>query len=134
MHVARMQRLLLLVMAIGLIPIALSYGAAPQTSLPWLFGIDADGVPTRHIFRALMGLYFAMICLWIAGAMLSGLRLTALWSVLVFTLGIALGRSLSLMLDGWPGFLLFAYLLAELAVAATCAWLILRNGDRHAGA
>lgn len=133
MQVAQMQRSLLLIMAIGLIPIALSYGAAPQTSLPWLFGIDADGVATRHVFRAIMGLYLAMVCFWSAGAVFLRLRLPALWSLFVFTLGIALGRGLSLLVDGWPGFILFAYLLAEVVVAAAAAWLIFRDGGRHAG-
>lgn len=133
MPVARMQRGLLLVMAAGLIPVALSYGVAPGASLPWLFGIDADGVPTRHVFRAIMGLYLALICFWIAGAADLRLRIPALWSLFVFTLGLALGRGLSLLLDGWPGPLLFFYLLAEVAVAGSAAWLVARHGDRHAG-
>jgi len=127
-----MKRGLLLAMAFGLIPIALSYGVAPQASLPWLYGIDADSAPTRHIFRAIMGLYFALIVFWLAGAMRPALRLPALWSLLVFTLGLALGRGLSLLLDGWPGPLLFIYLPAEIALAASAAWLISRGGDRPA--
>ncbi|MEL6800299.1 MAG: DUF4345 domain-containing protein [Pseudomonadota bacterium] len=134
MSVDHMQRGLLLAMAVGLTPIALSYGAAPRASLPWLFGIDAADVPTRHIFRAIMGLYFALIVFWLAGAMRPVLRVPALWSLFVFTLGLALGRGLSLLLDGWPGPLLFIYLPAEVAVAATSAWLISRSGNRHAGA
>ncbi len=134
MTVEGMKRGLLLAMAIGLTPIALSYGAAPEASLPWLYAIDASGVPTRHIFRAIMGLYFAMIVFWVAGVLHARLRGPALWSLFVFTLGLALGRGLSLFLDGWPGPLLFAYLPAEVALAATAAWLISRNGDRHAGA
>lgn len=132
MPVARLQRGLLLAMAAGLIPVALSYGAAPGASLPWLFGIDASGVPTRQIFRAIMGLYLALICFWIAGAADLRLRMPALWSLFVFTLGLALGRGLSLLLDGWPGPLLFFYLVAEVAVAASAAWLVARNGDRRA--
>lgn len=128
-----MQRGLLLALAIGLIPIALSYGVAPQASLLWLYGIDAASVPIHHIFRAIMGLYLALICFWIAGAMHSGLRMPALWSLFVFTLGLALGRLLSLFVDGWPGPLLFAYFPAELALAASAAWLISRDRDRHAG-
>ncbi|MEL7261192.1 MAG: DUF4345 domain-containing protein [Pseudomonadota bacterium] len=134
MTVDQMQRGLLLVMAVGLTPIALSYGTAPQASLPWLYGIDADSISTRHVFRAVMGLYLAMICLWVAGAVRPAMRLPALWSLLVFTFGLALGRGLSLLLDGWPGPLLFIYLPAEVALAASAAWLISRNGDRHAGA
>ncbi|MEL6452108.1 MAG: DUF4345 domain-containing protein [Pseudomonadota bacterium] len=134
MTVDQMQRALLLAMAIGLTPIALAYGAAPQASLPWLYRIDVSDVPTRHIFRAIMGLYLAMICLWAAGALRPAIRLPALWSLFVFTLGIGLGRALSLLLDGWPGPLLALYLPAELALAASSGWLISRNEDRHAGA
>ncbi|MEL6169270.1 MAG: DUF4345 domain-containing protein [Pseudomonadota bacterium] len=127
-----MQRGLLFALAIGLTPIALSYGVAPQASLLWLYGIDAVGVPTRHIFRAIMGLYLALICFWIAGAMHSGLRMPALWSLFVFTLGLALGRLLSLFLDGWPGPLLFVYFPAELALAVSAGWLIASNRGQHA--
>lgn len=134
MTVDHMQRGLLLAMAVGLTPIALSYGAAPQASLPWLYGIDADSAPTRHIFRAIMGLYFALIVFWLAGAMRPPLRVPSLWSLFVFTLGLALGRGLSMLLDGWPGSLLFLYLPAEVALAASAAWLISRSGDRQAGA
>lgn len=133
MPVARMGRGLLLAMAVGLTPVALSYGAVPGASLPWLFGIDASGVPTRHIFRAIMGLYLALICFWIVGALRPALRGPALWSLLVFTLGLALGRLLSLVLDGWPGPLLCAYMLAEGALAAAAGWLIARAPDRHTG-
>ncbi len=103
MTVEHIQRGLLLAMAIGLTPIALSYGAAPQASLPLLYGIDASGVPTHHVFRAIMGLYLVMVCFWLAGAMRPALRVPSLWSLFVFSLGLALGRGLSLLLDGWPG-------------------------------
>ena len=134
MQIACLQSGLLLAMAIGLTPIALSYGAAPSASLPWLYGIDADNLPTRHVFRAIMGLYLALICFWAAGALRPALRMPALWCLFVFTLGLALGRGLSLMVDGWPGPLLFLYLPAEIALAASSAWLLSRNGERHTGA
>lgn len=124
MRIAGMQRALLLAMSVGLIPVALSYGAAPEVSLPLLFGIEASHVPTRHIFRAIMGLYLALILFWLVGALRANLRRPALWSLFVFTLGLALGRALSLVLDGWPGLLLFGYMLAEFALAAMAIWLL----------
>ena len=130
MAVEKWQRLLLLAMSIGLAPIALSYGSVPEKSLPWLFGIDASGVNTRQIFRAIMGLYFAFIGLWVAGALRPALRLPALWSLFVFTLGLAMGRLLSLAIDGWPHPILFAYMLAEFALAAASAWLIAAAPNR----
>lgn len=124
MRIASMQRNLLLGMAIGLVPVALSYGGMPQTTLPWLYGAEADDVPTRHFFRAIMGLYLSLIVFWLAGALRPVLRVPALWSLFVFSLGLASGRALSLAVDGWPGFVLFGYLLAEIALAAAAAWLL----------
>lgn len=124
MSVQRMQYALLLTMSVGLVPVALSYGMVPRSSLPWLFGIEADGVTTRHVFRAIMGMYLGFVGLWALGALRPALRSPALWSLFVFTSGLAIGRLLSLIVDGWPGLLLFGYMLAEFAVAAACWWLI----------
>lgn len=122
----KLQSAFLLVTAAGLTPIALSYGFAPGASLPWLFGIDADGVNTRHIFRAVMGLYLALVGFWIAGAFRADLRMAALWSLLIFMVGLALGRLLSLVVDGWPHPLLTLYMVLEFAFASI-TWLLLRN-------
>ena len=110
-------------MGIGLVPVALSYGAAPERSLPALYGLSEPDLTMRHFFRAIMGLYLGMICFWLAGVLRPNLRVAALWTVFVFVTGIALGRVLSLILDGWPGPLLFFYLLAEIVLAATALWL-----------
>jgi len=91
-----------------------------------MFGIDASDVNTRHIFRSIMGLYFAMVILWIMGAIHAPMRLPALWSLVAFTGGIGLGRLLSLMLDGWPHFLLVVYMLLEFMVATT-GWLLIKK-------
>ena len=56
------------VSAIGLLPVALSYGVAPEFSLNWLFGIAVEVPNEAHVFRAIMGLYLAMVALWILGA------------------------------------------------------------------
>lgn len=124
MAIDRAQRLLLLFMSFSLFPIALSYGLVPGQSLALLYGIIDPDLPTRHVFRAVMGLYFGMICFWLAGVLRPNLRIAAIWTVFVFVTGIALGRLLSLSLDGWPGPLLFFYLLAEFVLAATSLWLI----------
>ena len=110
-----MKQSFLLLAAIGLVPIALSYGAAPQKSLPFLFGVSVDGINDAHIFRAVMGLYLALIVFWIAGAAKPDLTSPALWSLVVFMFGLAGGRLLSLALDGWPHWLLVGYLVLEVA-------------------
>jgi len=102
--------------AVGLTPIALGYGAMPGTSLQWLFGIDASSVNSSHIFRAVMGLYLALVLFWVAGAFNAKLQFAALWSLVVFMLGLAAGRILSLMLDGFPHPILFVYLVLEVTM------------------
>lgn len=120
----RLQSAFLLVTAIGLTPIALIYGIAPEKTLPWLFGIDVSGVDTRHIFKAFMGLYLALAGFWIAGAIKPDLRIPALWSVFIFMVGLALGRILSFLVDGWPSGLLIFYLMLEISFGAMGWWLL----------
>ncbi|MEZ9700714.1 DUF4345 domain-containing protein [Vibrio sp. 10N.261.46.E12] len=108
------QSVFLFVAVLGLTPIALSYGYAPVVSLDYLFGIDATPVNVTHIFRAVMGLYLALALFWIAGALLKKYRLPALYSLVVFMLGLAAGRVISLLIDGMPHWLLVVYLLLEL--------------------
>ena len=62
------RQIFLLITAIGLIPIALSYGLLPQKSLSYLFDIELSNINGSHIFRAVMGLYFALLSFWIVGA------------------------------------------------------------------
>lgn len=107
------QTIFLIVAAVGLTPIALSYGLVPDVSLQMLFGIDASDTNTRHIFRAVMGLYLALVIFWVAGARNEALRVPALWSLVVFMFGLAAGRAASLVVDGFPHPLLFVYLVLE---------------------
>ena len=118
------ESVFLVVAAAGLAPIALSYGASPQASLSYLFNIDAGDVNTRHIFRAVMGLYLALIVFWIGGAKSESLKLPALWSLTIFMLGLASGRVLSLVVDGMPHPLLIAYMLLEFGFGAIGVMLI----------
>jgi len=130
MTVDHRRRLFLFVMVVGLVPVALSYGVVPERSLPPLYGFGDPDPATRHVLRAMMGLYLAMIVFWLAGALRPDLRMPALWSVFVFVTGIALGRGLSLVLDGWPAPLLIFYLLAEVVLAGLSWSLIALVPDR----
>ena len=107
------RSLFLVFAALGLTPIALSYGLLPEKSLPWFFDIDASGRNTRHIFRAVMGLYLALVCFWLLGAANRRFRDPALMSLVVFMMGLATGRVASLIADGVPHPLLVFYMLLE---------------------
>ena len=112
------SRFYLIFSAAGLLPIALSYGIDPNRILPMLFQFDSAGGDTVQVLRAIMGLYFATIILWLLGAIRGGpLMRTALISEIVFMSGLAGGRLLDLLLKGWPSPMLVVYIVAELVLA-----------------
>jgi hypothetical protein len=125
------SRFYLLFSAAGLLPIALSYGIDPNQILPKLLQIHPIGGDLLHVFRAIMGLYLATIVLWLLGAIRGGpLMRTALVSEIVFMSGLATGRLLSLLLDGWPSAMLVAYTFAEL-LRASGGFLCLKTFDSN---
>jgi hypothetical protein len=123
------RRIFLLVAAIGLFPIALSYGLAPQKSLSYLFGITVSDPNGIHIFRAVMGLYLALIVFWLIGAFKAQVRQAAIYSLIVFMFGLAAGRILSLAIDGMPHWLLAVYLVLEL-VFGVLGMLLITKADK----
>ena len=106
-------RAFLIFCAVGLVPIAMGYGAIPSVSLDALFGITVETTNLMHIMRAVMGLYFGMVVLWLWGAFNISMRVPALVACAVFMLGLASGRLLSFLLDGMPHWLLVVYALLE---------------------
>ena len=123
------RQLFLIVAAIGLIPIALSYGAAPHHTLDMLFGMSIESTNELHIFRAIMGLYLALVVFWFWGAFNFNLTTVALYSLVVFMFGLAAGRLVSILADGWPHWLLVVYFLLELAFGILGIWLIKSSSD-----
>ena len=122
------RQLFLLSTAVGLIPIALSYGLLPQKSLAYLFQISVTNTNETHIFRAVMGLYIALLSFWIIGALRIQLRQAALLSLVVFMLGLAIGRVISLLVDGMPNWLLVVYMVVEF-ISAFIGWRLLKQPD-----
>ena len=120
------RKLYLWISAIGLIPIALSYGAIPEKSLSWLFDISVDSTNHTHMFRAIMGLYFAMVAIWILGAVREEYERAAILAEVVFMGGLAAGRVVSIWIDGWPHFLLTGYGIVEF-VMAVAGIILLRS-------
>jgi len=127
LHRMNLRQGFLVLTAVGLVPIALGYGAAPQQSLEHLFAVSVQNVNGTHIFRAIMGLYLALAAFWIFGAYKADLRQPALYSLVVFMFGLAAGRLLSLVVDGVPHWLLLAYLALELAIGSVGLLLLKRQ-------
>lgn len=127
LKVDKFQNFLLVFVSIGLTPIALSYGIIPGLSLDFLFGISVTSVNLEHIMRAVMGLYLAIIILWIVGVYNSQYRTSALISMIVFMYGLAAGRLISMIIDGVPHWLLIVYLILEI-LFGTLALILVRKG------
>jgi hypothetical protein len=109
-----MVRAYLLLVAIGLVPIALSYGLAPQDVLPRIAKLQVQGTDQLAILRAIMGLYLGMAgFLAIAAFRREWRGVAVIWTVF-FLLSLAAGRLLSIALDGLPSPLFLFFLAAEL--------------------
>src|SRR6478672_2416006 len=119
-----MMRLFLLVAGVFLLPVALSYG-----SIPPLMNFTVEGTDETHIFRALMGLYLGMVAFCFIAAFTPEWRHVAVIWAVFFAYSLALGRILSLIVDGMPSRMLLFYLAVELAVG-TVGLLLLRRERR----
>lgn len=120
------DRTLLLLAALGLMPIALSYGLVPSVTVTNLLGFPVEGTNQTHVFRAIMGLYLANAAFWLLAVGKPELRVPALWVLFLFMLGLAAGRVLSIVIDGMPGIVLLLYLAAEV-VFGVLAFILLRR-------
>jgi hypothetical protein len=109
------MRAYLLLVAVLLVPIALSYGIAPATVLPKVLDIAVAGPDQTQIFRALMCLYLAASIFWAIAAFKPAWRHVAVIWAVFFALSLAIGRILSLVVDGAPSRILDVYLAVELA-------------------
>jgi hypothetical protein len=121
-------RAFLIFCALGLVPIALGYGAKPSVSLDVAFGITVDTTNLTHIMRAVMGLYLGMVVLWLWGAFRTSMQGPALVACAVFMLGLAAGRILSFIMDGMPHWLLIVYAVLEIVLGVIA--VVLYRGSR----
>lgn len=110
----RLMQLYLLAVVILIVPIALNYGLSPGVSLPMTLDIEVEGTDQTHIFRALMCLYLGAAIYWGIGAFNpSWQRMAVIWAIF-FAFSLAVGRVISLIVDGQPSSLLVIYLVIEI--------------------
>ena len=107
----------LLVSTIVLVPIALIYGILPNKILPILFDIKIETIDLMHVFRAIMGLYLGIICLFILGIYKPKYWEIATLINVVFMGGLVFGRLISIVVDGQPSMLFLIGFFVELLLA-----------------
>lgn len=107
----------LIISSIVLIYIAIAYGIIPDKLLPVLFDIHIETIDLMHVFRAMMGLYFGIIGLFILGVLKPQYWAMATLVNVVFMSSLAVGRLLSIVVDGWPSPVFLMGLLVEIGFA-----------------
>jgi Domain of unknown function (DUF4345) len=122
-----MKKLFLLVAGVFLIPVALSYGVDPAATLPMTMNVTVEGTDEIHIFRALMGLYLGMVAFCIIAAFTPAWQHVAVIWAVFFAYSLAIGRILSLIVDGIPSPMLLFYLAVELVVGTWGLILLTRE-------
>ena len=90
----------LIVSIIILIPIAFAYGNA--SNLTDSFHFEIIEIDLKNILKATMGLYLAVICLWIYGIINNEYWKMATILNVLFMLGLGAGRLISFCIDGTP--------------------------------
>ncbi|NOH31720.1 DUF4345 domain-containing protein [Vibrio mediterranei] len=110
-----LQQIYLVVISVGLIPISMGYGLSPKKVLSKMFGFNVND-NGAHIFRAVMGLYFGMIALWVIGIINPLYTNAAILASIFFMLGLASGRLLSFFYEGQVSLLLKVYFVLEVVI------------------
>ncbi|MHA1133076.1 MAG: DUF4345 domain-containing protein [Alphaproteobacteria bacterium] len=126
---SKLMRFYLLLVVFLIVPIALNYGLAPAETLPKSLDVTVEGTDLTHIFRGLMCLYLGAALFWGIAAFTPSWQRTAVIWVVFFAFSIAVGRVISLIVDGRPSALLLIYLGLEIA-AGLLGLFILSVADR----
>ena len=114
------ESLFLILVAIGLIPLGITYGAHPAFNLlpiSFLDEVEINSIDHANIFSGIMGLYITMAIFWILGAFKKSLTIPALWSLVIFMTGIGAGRAISMITNGMPSNPYLLFLLLEVIFA-----------------
>ena len=95
------RNLQLILSGIIVIVAGLVYGLHPSYSMPLLLDFEVEAVPLKNIFRAIMGIYLGLGIYWLLGAFRPTLWRPATRCNVLFMGGIASGRLISLLWDGF---------------------------------
>ena len=104
--------------------IGLTYLLAPHLLLD-VYGINIQSPSEANIFRSGSGsLFVAMAILFCLGAANPRYARTSLVTLFTFMSGLAVGRLVSVVADGWPHALLIAVLVVEASYAGAAAYVL----------
>ena len=120
MHKVIIDKASLLVSCFIVIPVSFVYGFLPFK----YFEIYPDTVDDNNLLKAVMGLYLAFAILWLLGLFKAQYFKVGLTSNVFFMIGLALGRAISMILDGIPSILFIFGCLGELLLGGYGLWVL----------
>lgn len=92
----------LIISVVIVVPTAFVYGALTTTRLTDFLDIQADTIDLANFLRAIMCLYLGMAIIWILGILKPNIWYPATVLNIVFMGSLALGRIISMVVDGLP--------------------------------
>ena len=101
-------------------PISIIYAFKPEI----FFNISLNTLDEYNLFKAVMGLYIAFSVLWCIGLFYKSYLKVALLSNIVFMLGLAFGRLVSIIFDGSPSLGFFLGMIGEFLIGFYGFWVI----------
>jgi len=107
-----MKNLHLFISVLIVIPAALVYGFQPDLFLE----VTIKSNDEASIFKAIMGLYLAFSSLWIIGILKPAFWKAGTISNMIFMLGLAFGRIISMFFDGMPSTIFVLGTIGELVL------------------
>lgn len=117
----------LIISVLIVIPVALIYGFNPDV----FFEIHPKTIDEYNFLKAIMGLYLGFSVFWLIGIFKKDYLKSAIRSNIIFMLGLAIGRLISLALDGIPTFAYVFGTFAELFVGLYGLWVLQQLKNNH---
>ena len=119
-----LKNLHLIISAAIVVPVGLIYGVKPD----FLFEVSLQSPDEFSIYKAIMGLYLGFSFFWILGIFQKQFWKAATISNMIFMLGLAFGRLVSMFLDGLPSTVFLLGTVGEL-VLGVYAYYKLANDE-----
>ncbi|MDX8338863.1 DUF4345 domain-containing protein [Draconibacterium sp. IB214405] len=130
MKAEQLSKIILVVCALTLTAIALSFGGNPSQWVPKIYETTpVTDLNSIVIFRSVMGLILGCCAFWIYAALSGRFLLAALYSLMFAMFGLALARLFSLFVDGNPTMILIVYLILE-AATGLIVWAIIKAYEK----
>lgn len=120
------KRLHLILSAVIVFSVAMVYGFQPTL----VFDVTISSIDEANIFKAIMGLYLGFAALWIIGVFKAQFWTIATLSNVVFMLGLAAGRIISIVCDGLPSMVFVLGTLGEIVLGVFGFYQLKRYENR----